>query len=143
VKNQYRSSPHGREEILKAVVDDLVLIVGTTVFIVGAVYLFELAIGAVAGAITPKAGAAAGSKIASSHAITNQGGELKMNLEFFGNKSDIKMINDAASQIGVDRVSFGEFIHMVKNELGMRANQNFSYQQLLDLAKDLKNILGR
>ena len=56
-------------------------------------------------------------------------------------KGDIKMVNDAANQVGVDRQEFGNFIHEIKNQLGMSPNQNFSYQELLELAEELKNML--
>ena len=52
-------------------------------------------------------------------------------------KSDIRMVNDAANQVSVDRIIFGEYIHEVKRELGMKANQNFTYQELLELAEEL------
>jgi RHS repeat-associated protein len=68
---------------------------------------------------------------------TNGNGPIPINLQLFANKSDIKMINDAARQIGVDRVDFGNYVHAIKAELGMLANQNFTYQELLELAKDL------
>ena len=58
-------------------------------------------------------------------------------------KSDLKMVNDAAKEVGVDRNMFGEYIHEVKQEMGMRPKDNFTYQQLLDLARELKNSLGK
>ena len=67
-------------------------------------------------------------------------GKLKMDLQFFA-KKDLKMVNDAANQVGVDRKLFGEYIHEVKADLGMKANENFTYKELIDLAKELKNIL--
>jgi hypothetical protein len=80
-----------------------------------------------------------------SNEITNEGaggtnGNLKMDLQFFA-KKDLKMVNDAANQVGVDRNLFGEYIHEVKADLGMKANENFTYKELIDLAKELKNIL--
>lgn len=63
-----------------------------------------------------------------------------MDLQFFA-KKDLKMVNDAANQVGVDRNLFGEYIHEVKAYLGMKANENFTYKELIDLAKELMNIL--
>ena len=56
-------------------------------------------------------------------------------------KKDLKQVKDAAKQIGVDPTEFGNYIHEIKAYEGMKANQNFSYQELLDLAKELKNML--
>lgn len=44
-------------------------------------------------------------------------------------KDDLKMVNDAANQVGIDRKMFGNYIHEVKQDLGMKANQNFTYQE--------------
>lgn len=51
------------------------------------------------------------------------------------------MVNDAANQIGIDRKEFGNYIHEIKADLGMKANQNFSYQELIKLAKDYKKMV--
>lgn len=56
-------------------------------------------------------------------------------------KNDIKMVNDAANEVGIDRKEFGNYIHEVKETLGMRADQNFTYQELLELAGELKNLM--
>lgn len=53
------------------------------------------------------------------------------------------MVNDAANEIGVDRNLFGEYIHEIKADLGMKANQNFTYQELLEYAQELKNMIGK
>ena len=53
------------------------------------------------------------------------------------------MVNDAANQVGVDRVAFGEYIHELKADLRMKANQNFTWQELIDYAKELKELMGR
>ncbi len=50
------------------------------------------------------------------------------------------MVNDAANQIGVNRQDFGNYIHEIKQELNMKANQNFTYQELLDLAREFKDF---
>lgn len=55
-------------------------------------------------------------------------------------KSDIKMVNDAANQAGIDRKEFGNYMHEIKADLGMRANQNFTYQELLELAEEYKRM---
>ena len=55
-------------------------------------------------------------------------------------KGDIKMVNDAANQVGVDRKEFGNFIHEIKKDLGMKANQNFTYQELIELAEEFANM---
>lgn len=51
------------------------------------------------------------------------------------------MVNDAANQVGIDRKMFGNYIHEVKQDLGMKANQNFTYQELLELAEELLNSM--
>ncbi|WP_162036484.1 pre-toxin TG domain-containing protein [Chengkuizengella sediminis] len=56
-------------------------------------------------------------------------------------KKDLKQVRDAAKEVGVDTTEFGNYIHEIKAYEGMKANQNFSYQELLDLAKELKEIL--
>lgn len=56
-------------------------------------------------------------------------------------KSDIKMVNDVANQVGINRKEFGNYIHEIKEELGMRANQNFTYRELLELAEEYKSML--
>lgn len=37
-------------------------------------------------------------------------------------KPDIKMVNDAANQVGIDRKEFGNYIHEIKADVGMKAN---------------------
>lgn len=51
------------------------------------------------------------------------------------------MVDDAANQVGIDRNEFRKFIHEIKADLGMKANQNFSYQELVELAKELANMM--
>ena len=53
-------------------------------------------------------------------------------------KKDIKMVNDVAKEVGVDRNDFGEYIHELKADLGMKASQNFTYKELLEYATQLK-----
>ena len=50
------------------------------------------------------------------------------------------MVNDAANQVGIDRKEFGNFIHEIKADLGMKPNQNFTYQELLELAEEYKKM---
>ena len=35
---------------------------------------------------------------------------------------------------------FGNYIHEIKADLGMKANQNFTYQELLELAEEYKKM---
>jgi len=73
--------------------------------------------------------------------LTNEKSILKMNLQLFA-KKDLKQVNDAAKEIGVDRDLFGEYIHEIKAELGMKASENFTYKELLEYAKELKDMLN-
>ena len=66
---------------------------------------------------------------------------LKLDLQLFA-KKDIKMVNDAAKEVGIDRNLFGEYIHEIKEQLGMRASDNFTYKQLVELAKELKKHMN-
>lgn len=52
------------------------------------------------------------------------------------------MVNDAANEVGIDRNLFGQYIHEIKADLGMRPNQNFTYKELIELANELKNMIG-
>jgi len=54
-------------------------------------------------------------------------------------KRDLKMVNDAAREVGVDRDLFGEYLHDLKDDVNMKANQNFTYKELLKYARELKN----
>ncbi len=54
-------------------------------------------------------------------------------------KNDIKMVDDAAREAGINRSSFRKYIHELKQEMGMRPNQNFTFKELLDIAEDLKD----
>lgn len=51
------------------------------------------------------------------------------------------MVNDAANQVGVNRKEFGNYIHEIKKDLGMKADQNFTYQELIELAEELANMM--
>lgn len=46
-------------------------------------------------------------------------------------KNDIKMVDDVANQVGVNRKDFGNYIHEIKYDLRMKADQNFTYQELV------------
>jgi len=61
----------------------------------------------------------------------------KLDLQMMA-KKDLKMVNDVAKEVGVDRNAFGEYIHELKADLGVKANQNFTYKELLEYAKQLK-----
>ena len=50
------------------------------------------------------------------------------------------MVNDATKEAGVDRDVFGEYIHKIKAELGMKPNDNFTYQELLQYARKIATI---
>jgi RHS repeat-associated protein len=52
-------------------------------------------------------------------------------------KKDIRDVNRAVRQVGVDRDLFGEYIHEVKFQQGMKPDENFTWKQLIDLAKEL------
>lgn len=53
------------------------------------------------------------------------------------------MVNDAAREVGVNRDAFGEYIHELKDDLGKKPNQNFTYKQLIEYAKQLLKWMGR
>jgi RHS repeat-associated protein len=54
------------------------------------------------------------------------------------NKLDKKQVDDAAKSVGIDRYKFKEFLHKEKARLNKSPSDNFTYQQLLDLAKKCK-----
>ncbi|MBU1094414.1 MAG: hypothetical protein KKH01_08135 [Firmicutes bacterium] len=58
-------------------------------------------------------------------------------------KKDIRDVNRAANQVGVDRDLFGDYIHDAKDHLGMKPNENFTWKQLVDLAKELLKSLRK
>jgi len=68
---------------------------------------------------------------------------LKLDLQLFAAKKDLKMVNDAARQVGVNRNAFGEYIHELKSELKMKANQNFTWDELIRYATELKESMGK
>ena len=78
-------------------------------------------------------------EIADTKPSINLGKEPFRNANF--KKSDIKMVNNAANQIGIDRREFGNYIHEIKAYFGMKANQNFTYQELLQLAEEYKKMI--
>lgn len=51
------------------------------------------------------------------------------------------MVNDAADEVGIDQKLFGNYIYEIKQSLGMKANQNFTYQELLEFAKELQGMM--
>ncbi len=75
-------------------------------------------------------------------AESSQKGKLKLDYQRFA-KKDLKMVNDAAREVGVDRNAFGEYIHELKSDLGMKASQNFTYKELKEYAKQLKKYMDK
>lgn len=77
--------------------------------------------------------------IPSTKSSINQGKDPFRNVYF--KKPDIKMVNDAANQVGIDRKEFGNYIHEIKADFGMKANQNFTYKELVELAEEYKKMI--
>ena len=67
--------------------------------------------------------------------------KYKLDIQLFA-KKDLKMVNDAAKEVGIDRNMFGEYIHEIKYELGMKASNNFTYKESLEMAEELKKSTG-
>lgn len=65
---------------------------------------------------------------------------LRMNLQLFA-KKDIKQVNDVANKVGVDRNEFRAYIHEIKADLGRKASQNFTWDELVELAEELKKMM--
>lgn len=60
------------------------------------------------------------------------------------NKRDLKQVNDAAKEAGIkDRRNFGKFIEKEKKAEGRGASDNYTYDELLQLAKDFKANGGK
>jgi len=55
-------------------------------------------------------------------------------------KRDIEMVNAAAREIGVDRIAFSDYIHSIKGSAGRGGAVNFTYRELLDLAREFQQI---
>lgn len=51
------------------------------------------------------------------------------------------MVYDAVNQISIDRKELGNYIHEIKADMGMKANQNFTYQDFLELVEEYKRML--
>lgn len=68
--------------------------------------------------------------------------KYELDIQLFA-KNDLKQITDAANQVGINRTKFGNYIHEIKADLGMKANQNFTFQELLDLANEFKKFGGK
>ncbi|MBP0727355.1 RHS repeat-associated core domain-containing protein [Bacillus sp. RG28] len=66
---------------------------------------------------------------------------LKLNLQLFAAKKDLKMVNDVAREVGVDRHEFKDYIHELKKDFGMGAKDNFTYAELLKYARQLKKFM--
>lgn len=56
-------------------------------------------------------------------------------------KNDLKMVDDAANQVGVNRKAFGNYIHEIKQNIGMKGNQNFTYQELVIFAEEFADMM--
>lgn len=56
-------------------------------------------------------------------------------------KNDFKTVDEVANRVGVNRIDFGNYIHETKKHLGMKADQNFTYQELVILAKELADMM--
>lgn len=60
------------------------------------------------------------------------------------NRADGRMVDDAARQAGVaDRAGFGKFIEAEKRATGRGGADNFTWEELLDLAGQFKSHGGR
>ena len=55
------------------------------------------------------------------------------------NANDRKQINDAARQEGVDARELGRYVEKAKKLEGREASENFSFDELLELARELKS----
>lgn len=56
-----------------------------------------------------------------------------------GCKRDLKQVNDAARDARIPkelRRAFGDYIEELKHATGKKNNDNFSYKQLLEIAKE-------
>ena len=56
------------------------------------------------------------------------------------NRRDRRQIEAVAREKGVDRRDFGDYVEEVKSMEGRRNDENFSYEELLDLAEELKQL---
>ena len=60
------------------------------------------------------------------------------------NKRDRKQVTDAARQAGIeDRRGFGKYIEKFKHEEGRGGSDNFTFEELLDLAEEFKQFGGK
>ena len=114
----------------------------------------RLAVVAPAASVTASAAAAAGIEIFSegvTFAFSKSSGEDSCN---FGrnnksrnrgrgaNSKDRKQVDAVARRAGVDRNEFGKFVEETKHLEGRCGADNFSFQQLLDLAEEFKALFG-
>lgn len=56
------------------------------------------------------------------------------------NRRDRQQIEDAAKQAGIDRKEFRKYVHDVKRGEGRGGAENFSYEELIELAEEFKTI---
>ena len=59
------------------------------------------------------------------------------------NRNDSKQVTDAEREAGVPREELSEAIHKIKNATNRGNSNNFTYKQLLEIARDLKRGGGR
>ena len=133
--NFIRDSLFGGNDERYGIVSTLVGAVGMYVGFVN----YPMLAGTSAGALIPGRETQGNTGVSNTPTNTNQEKDPFRNVRF--KKNDIKMVNDAANQVGIDRKEFGNYIHEIKDALGMRADQNFTYQELLELAGELKNLM--
>lgn len=58
-------------------------------------------------------------------------------------KKDLAQVDAAARQIGVDRKKFGDYIHKLKSDFHMKGDDNFTFEELLEYAKEFKEKRGK
>lgn len=77
------------------------------------------------------------------HNNNNYEGRSNLEDDLFRNvyfkKNDIRMVDQVAREVGIDRYKFREYIHEMKDEHLMRPKDNFTRDQLINMANDLKN----
>lgn len=85
---------------------------------------YPMLVGTSATALIPGRGTQGNAGVYNTPTNANQGKDPFRNAKL---KNDIRMVNDAANQVGIDKKEFGNYIYEIKKALGMRANQNFTY----------------
>ena len=70
----------------------------------------------------------------------NSQGSIKMDLELFGNKRDIKMVNEVAKALKMSdnqRNAFGREVEELKRIAGKPGDANFTRSELLEIGRDV------